>query len=51
LGDFNARNSDWWTGDITNPKGLENSDIAPPHGLGQIIGENTHILPILPFLY
>ena len=44
LGDFNARNSDWWTGDITNSQGKEIGDLASQHGLSQIIDKPTHIL-------
>ena len=37
IGDFNARNSSWWTGDINNSFGLETDEIASHHGLQQII--------------
>ena len=45
LGDFNARNSNWWLGDITNSKGREISEIANQHDLYQLIDKPTHILP------
>ena len=44
LGDFNARNSDWWSGDITNSQGRDISDLAAQYGLHQIIDELTHLL-------
>lgn len=45
LGDFNARNSDWWKDDTTNPQGIDLADLANQHNLSQIIDEPTHILP------
>ena len=44
LGDFNARNSDWWSGDITNPKEQELNEIASQYDLHQLIDRPTHIL-------
>ena len=45
IGDFNARNSDWWIGDITNSKGQDLSEIASQYNLHQLIDKPTHILP------
>ena len=45
LGDFNARNSEWWTGDITNTQGKDIGDLSAQYGLHQLIDEPTHILP------
>ena len=45
LGDFNARNSDWWAGDITNSQGRDLADLAAQYNLHQIIDEPTHLLP------
>ena len=45
LGDFNARNSDWWTGDATNSHGEDISDIALQHSFHQLIDEPTHFRP------
>ena len=45
LGDFNARNSDWWDKDISNTHGLQLSDLMLQNGMHQIIDEPTHILP------
>lgn len=45
LGDFNARNSDWWTGDFTNTQGKDIGDLAAQYNLHQLIDRPTHILP------
>ena len=45
LGDFNVKNSDWWSGDTTDAGGREIQNLATQHGLNQLIGEPTHILP------
>ena len=45
VGDFNARNSDWWANDIRNTQGIEIADLATQYGLSQIIDKPTHILP------
>ena len=44
VGDFNARNSDWWSGDTSNLQGTEINNLATQHGLHQIIDKPTHIL-------
>ena len=44
LGDFNVKNSDWWSGDITDPEGREIQNLATQHGLRQIIDGPTHLL-------
>ena len=37
IGDFNARNSDWWIRDTTNAKGREIDEIASQFNLHQVI--------------
>ena len=43
IGDFNAKSSNWYTGDITTFKGSKNEAITSQFGLQQIISEPTHI--------
>ena len=45
VGDFNARNTNWWEGDIDNSQGLDLDDISCYHGLQQMINGPTHIIP------
>ena len=45
IGDFNVRNSDWWSGDITNPQGEDIGDLASRFDLHQIIDGPTHCRP------
>ena len=45
IGDFNARNSEWWNGDSTNLQGSEFAELAAQYSLNQIIDGPTHILP------
>ena len=45
IGDFNARNSEWWNGDSTNLQGTELAELAAQYRLNQIIDGPTHILP------
>ena len=45
IGDFNGRNSEWWTGDASNSQGEDIGDIASQHGLHQLIDEPTHLRP------
>ena len=45
LGDFNARNSNWWAGDATNIYGTNIEEITTQNSLEQIIDGPTHILP------
>ena len=45
IGDFNARNSDWWTGDTTDTEGRDLGDLAEQYSLFQVIDKPTHILP------
>ena len=45
IGDFNARNSEWWNGDSTNLQGTELAELAAQYSLNQIIDGPTHILP------
>ena len=45
IGDFNARNTNWWANDISNSQGLDVEEIASHHGLKQVIDCPTHILP------
>ena len=44
LGDFNARNSIWWTDDIDNYWGTDIDAIASYQGYTQLIDSPTHIL-------
>ena len=43
-GDFNARFSSWWSGDVDNIKGARLEPIISFYGLHQIINELTHKL-------
>ena len=45
LGDFNARNTNWWEGDTDNCHGLDLDEITSHYGLEQIINSPTHIPP------
>ena len=45
IGDFNARNSEWWNGDSTNLQGTELAKLAAQYSLNQITDGPTHILP------
>ena len=45
IGDFNARNSEWWNGDSTNLQGTELAEPAAQYSLNQIIDGPAHILP------
>ena len=45
LGDFNARNSNWWACDATNIYGTNIEEITNQNSLEQIIDGPTHILP------
>ena len=45
LGDFNARNRNWWGGDIDNIPGLDLDELSSHYGLSQLINSPTHILP------
>ena len=44
-GDFNARSSSWWSGDVENIEGTRLESITSFYGLYPIINEPTHILP------
>ena len=44
LGDFNAKSSNWWSGDNTSHEGLQIDSLTSFYGLHQIISEPTHIL-------
>ena len=44
IGNFNARNSEWWNGDSTNLQGTELAELAAQYSLNQIIDCPTHIL-------
>ena len=44
-GDFNARSSSWWPGDVDNIEGTRLESITSFYGLHQINNEPTHILP------
>ena len=45
LGDFNARNSNWWSEDIDNSQGLDIDELSSYYILTQLIKDPTHILP------
>ena len=45
MGNFIARNSEWWNGDSTNRQGTELTELAAQYSLNQIIDGPTHILP------
>ena len=45
VGDFNARSTTWWSGDITTTEGTNIKALTSHHGFEQIISEPTHILP------
>ena len=36
IGDFNARNSEWWNGDSTNLQGTELAELAAQYSLNQL---------------
>ena len=44
VGDFNARSTTWWSGDITTTEGTNIEALSSYHGLEQVINEPTHIL-------
>ena len=44
VGDFNARNRNWWGGDIDNIPGLDLDELYFHYGLMQLINSPTHIL-------
>ena len=45
LGDFNARSSSWWTGDINSVEGMQIESLTSYYSLSQVISDPTHILP------
>ena len=45
VGDFNARSTTWWYGDITITEGTNIKALTFYHGFEQVINERTHILP------
>ena len=45
LGDFNARNTLWWSGDIINSEDLDINELSSHYNLHQLINTPTHILP------
>ena len=44
-GDFNARNTLWWSGDLINSAGLDLYELSSHCNLHQLINTPTHILP------
>ena len=44
-GYFNARNRNWWGGDINNVPGLDLDELSSHYGLTQLSNSPTHILP------
>ena len=45
IGDFNARNSEWWNGNSTNLQGPDLAELTAQYSLNQIIDGPAHILP------
>ena len=45
IGEFNARNSEWWNGDSTNLQGTELAEPAAEYSLNQVTDEPSHIAP------
>ena len=45
LGDFNARNTLLWSGDVINSEGLDINKLSSYYNLHQLINTPTHILP------
>ena len=45
IGDFDARNSEWWNGDSTNLEGTDLVELAAQYILNQVIDGSTHIFP------
>ena len=45
IGDYNARNSEWWNGYSTNLKGTALAKLAAQYSLNQVIDGPTNILP------
>ena len=45
IGDFNVRNSGWWTGDTTNPQGEDIDELASQYDMHQLIDGPTHFRP------
>ena len=51
FGDFNARNTFWWGGDILNTEGLVFNKLCHHYNLHQLINTPTHILPNSEIMY
>ena len=45
IGDFNARNLEWWNGDSTNLQCTKLPELAAQYNLTQVIDDPTQILP------
>ena len=45
LGDFNARNILWWSGDAINSEGLDVNLLSSYYNLHELINTSKHILP------
>ena len=45
IGDFNARNSEWWNGDSTDLLGAQFLGLEAQYGLEQVINGPTDTLP------
>ena len=45
IGEFNARNSEWWNGDSTNLQGTELAEPAAEYSLNQVTDGPSHIAP------
>ena len=42
VGDFNARNTNWWDGDINTSQGLDLDEISSYHGLHQVYNQQSN---------
>ena len=45
IGDFNARNSEWWNGDSTNLQDTKLVELTAEYSLNQVTVGPIHILP------
>ena len=45
VGDFNARSTNWWSGDVTPTKSTNIEALISYHAFEQVLNEPTHILP------
>ena len=45
VGDFNARNTLWWSGDVISSDDLDINELSSHYNLHQLINTPTHIFP------